>query len=106
MLFRMTKRKASDPGPAPTKTDRREFLKRGHGLKARLAVGRGGLTDAFLLQVRAAFVNTDLLKVRLEADTGDEADLLAEELAKQVPCYLVQRVGRVALIYRKQMEEA
>lgn len=106
MLSVMSKPETRDPGPPPTKADRRELLKRGHGLKAYLAVGRGGLTDAFLRQVRATFVNSDLLKVRLEADTADESDLLAEQLAGQVPCHLVQRVGRIALIYRKPPEQA
>ena len=102
----MSKRKVTDPGPAPTKADRRGLLKRGHTLKAHLAVGRGGLTDAFILQVRGVFDHADLIKVRLEADDADESDLLADELAKRIPCHLVQRVGRVAILYRAAMEDA
>ncbi len=102
----MSENRWSDAGPAPTRAERRPLVKRGHVLKAQLAVGRAGLTEAFLRQVRSAFSNTDLLKVRLEADKADESDSLALELADRVPCHLVQRVGRVALLYRKQAERS
>jgi RNA-binding protein len=91
-------------GSAPGGAARRELIRRGHGLKSQLAIGRAGLSDAFLAQVRQSFTNADLLKVRLEADTPGEAEDLAEELAARVPCHFVQRVGRVALMYRPRTE--
>ncbi len=96
----------SDAGPAPTQAERRPLVKRGHALKAQLVVGRAGVTEAFLRQVRSAFANTDLLKVRLEAEKADDSERLALELADRVRCHLVQRVGRVALLYRKQAEKS
>ena len=95
----------TDLGPAPVKADRRALLKCGHTLKTHLIVGRAGLSDAFLQQVRSVFATTDLLKVRLDADNAAESDLLADELTRLVPCHLVQRVGRVALLYRKLPEK-
>jgi RNA-binding protein len=91
----------ADPGPAPDRQLRRALLGRGHQLKARLSVGRQGLTDGFLAQVRLSFANADLLKIRIDCDDRDEAALLASGLAEAVPCHLVQRVGRVALLYRE-----
>lgn len=91
-------------GSAPTGAARRELLRRGHSLKSQLTVGRAGLSDAFLAQVRQSFTHVDLLKIRLDGDSPAEADELAEELASRVPCHVVQRIGRVALMYRPRNE--
>jgi RNA-binding protein YhbY len=90
----------SDPGPAPTPQVRRGLLGRGHQLKARLTLGREGLTEAFAAHIRQCFEHTDLLKVRINVDDRDDARQMATALAVSVPCHLVQRTGRVALLYR------
>lgn len=87
-------------GESPSARLRRTLVGRGHQLKARLTVGRAGLTDAFIRQVREVLAHADLVKVRIDCDDRDEAAGMAAELARRVPCHLVQRVGRVALLYR------
>ena len=99
-------RNEPDIGPAPTGRDRRTLTGRGHRLKARIMVGRRGATDAVLAEVRRALTNTDLLKVRIDADSPAETDGLADDIASRVPCHLIQRVGRVALLYRPLQQEA
>jgi RNA-binding protein len=90
----------SGAGPAPTSRERRALVARGQRLKAQFTVGRQGLGEPFVAGVRDAFRNTDLLKVRVDADSAEETMGVATELAGRVPCHLVQRVGRVALLYR------
>ena len=90
----------SDPGPAPTPQVRRGLLGRGHKLKARLTLGRQGLTETFAAHIRQCFEHTDLLKVRIDVDDRDDAQQMAAALAASIPCHLVQRTGRVALLYR------
>jgi RNA-binding protein len=79
---------------------RGELIRRGHTLEARVVMGRLGMTDAFVAQVDEAMTKRDLLKVRIEAESGREASRLAVELAQRVEAQVVQRVGRVALLYR------
>ena len=88
------------PGPAPTARLRRELVARANRLKAQLSLGRQGLTDALVAHVRAELDRADLLKIRIDIDDRDEAERAAEELAARIPCHLVQRIGRVALLYR------
>ncbi len=88
-------------GPAPSAAERRALLGQSHALKAQLAVGRKGLTEPFVQQVRQAFGKSGLLKVRLDADDADGAKELADALARQVGCHLLQRIGRVAILYHK-----
>jgi RNA-binding protein len=83
-----------------TGRDRRRLAGQGQRLKAKVMVGRGGATDAVVEEIRRALTHTELLKVRIEADTAAETDALANELASRVPCHLIRRVGRVALLYR------
>jgi len=77
------------------------LLGRGHRLKAKLTLGRQGLTETFAAHVRQCFEHTDLLKVRIDCDDRDEAQQMAVALAASIPCHLIQRTGRVALLYRR-----
>jgi RNA-binding protein len=92
-------------GPAPTPAERRELRSQANRLKARLSVGRKGLTEPLLAEVRNELARNELIKVRLEEDEADEAELLALELAEKAPCHLIQRIGRVALLYRRRSLE-
>ena len=97
---------APTPGPAPTPQLRRGLLARGNRLKAHLSLGRQGLTDALVAHVRGELDRADLLKIRIDIDDRDEAARAAEELAARIPCHLVQRIGRVALLYRPLPDKA
>lgn len=92
------------PGPAPNSAQRRELRSRAQRLKARLVVGRKGITEPFLAEVRGELARLELVKIRIDEDDADEADRLAAELAERVPCHLIQRIGRVALLFRQRME--
>lgn len=88
-------------GPEPlTSAERRELIRRGHTISAQCHIGRAGLTPSAVAQLDQTMARRELMKVRIEADSGDEATLIAEELAAKIGATLVQRVGRVALLYR------
>lgn len=90
-----------DAGPAPSTTEKRELRSRANRLKARLIVGRKRLTESVLTEVRQELDRNELIKVRMDEDDAAEAERLAQELAERIPCHLVQRIGRVALLYRR-----
>jgi RNA-binding protein len=85
--------------PLDAKT-RRALRARGNRLRARMLIGRKGLSDAIVAQLRCAFDKSDLVKVRVETDDRGEADSLGEAIAVAVPCHVVGRVGRVLLLHR------
>jgi RNA-binding protein len=80
--------------------ERKALMARGHGLSPRLMIGKRGLTDAIVAQVRQALGKTDLLKVRVDVERGAEADAIGRRLAEETPCHLVRRVGKILLLYR------
>jgi len=78
---------------------RRELTARGNRLRAGLVVGRNGVNDAGIAQVRRMLVARGLIKVRVDVDRGEEAGAVAEILARDVPCHFVKRVGKVILLW-------
>ncbi len=86
--------------PRLTSRQRRESAARGQRLKASVHIGRQGVTTQAIDGIRQAFANTDLIKVRVDAEGASEVDAIAEEIAQRVPCQFVQRVGRVVLLQR------
>ncbi|MBU0637804.1 MAG: YhbY family RNA-binding protein [Planctomycetes bacterium] len=79
---------------------RRELAAQAHHLKARVTVSADGLSAATIAHVRTAFTRQPLLKLRIQADSAAESEATARQLAAAIPCELVQRVGRVVVLYR------
>jgi RNA-binding protein len=76
------------------------MLAASHALQPVVSVSAGNLTDAAVEQVRTCFAHHELVKARIHADSGAECDAAAVELVARVPCELVRRIGRIALLYR------
>ncbi len=73
------------------------FLRsRAHDLEARLQLGKAGSSEAFRAQLGQALARDELVKVRLGKHVEDDLDAVAAALGAVV----VQRVGRVAALYR------
>ena len=83
---------------AMSSDERRALLARAHGLNAQGLVGKAGLTEAVLGQLRGLFVKTELIKLRLPKDKT-EAEALVQRIAAEVPCELVGRLGFTAVFF-------
>jgi RNA-binding protein len=83
---------------------RRALAARGNRLKASVIISADALSEAAVAHVRSAFGDRELLKVRISTDDREACARATIELAARVPCELVQRVGRVALLYRPGAE--
>jgi RNA-binding protein len=75
---------------------------KGNRLKASVIVRAGELSDSAVDHVRNAFGEHELIKVRFSTNDRNECIQAANGLAERIPCELVQRVGRVALLYRSR----
>ena len=83
-----------------TPKDRKILLARSHALKPAVTCAADRLSPAVVDQVRAAFPDGGLLKVRITAAAAAPCDAAAARLAAGVPCEVVRRVGRVVVLYR------
>lgn len=72
----------------------------GQRLEVAVRVGKAGLSDALIGQVRSVFAGRELVKVRLGAGPAAQRRQSAKLLAQAVDAAVVAIVGRNALLYR------
>lgn len=95
------KKPRSKVPPEPLDAHQKTHLRRlGHGLDPVVQIGKSGLSEAVMEQLRAQFAAHELLKVKLAAKATVELDEVAERIPAETGARLVQRIGRVLLLYR------
>ena len=78
----------------------KRFLRaRAHTLEPSLAIGRTGLTEAWVAELGRELDRHELVKVRLSADRDERSAELARVL-EDTGSMLVATVGRIATLYR------
>ena len=77
------------------------FLKaRGQRLDVSVHVGKAGLSEALVAQVRALLARHELVKVKLPVGDAADRDEAAGQLAEATKSAFVSILGRNALLYR------
>lgn len=80
--------------------ERRAIAARHRQSHAGVTLSADQLTDEVAAHVRQAFGGRAALKVRVNADNHKATDAVGAWLAERVPCEVVERRGRVLLLYR------
>ena len=86
---------------ALTQEQKKQFKSIGHHLKPVLIVADNGLTEGVLAELDRALNDHELIKVQFRLTERDDRRALIDELATVGRCELVQVIGKMALIYRK-----
>jgi len=97
----------NDPQASPLLASGRELrdLKaRAQRLHPLLKIGHAGLTDAFFAALDRGLRDHELVKVKFD-DLKDRKKELVPELAARTGAQLIQRVGNVAVLFRRRVEE-
>ncbi|MCQ4258588.1 YhbY family RNA-binding protein [Stutzerimonas stutzeri] len=84
-----------------TNEQKKQYKSIGHHLKPVLIVSENGLTEGVQAELERALSDHELIKVQLRITERDDRRALMEELCKIGSCELVQSIGKMALIYRK-----
>lgn len=84
-----------------TNEQKKQYKSIGHHLKPVLIVSENGLTEGVQAELERALSDHELIKVQLRITDRDDRRALMEELCKIGGCELVQAIGKMALIYRK-----
>ena len=69
-------------------------------MEASLKIGKAGLSEPLLQEVREALARKELIKVKFD-DLKDQKKILAPELAAKTDSRLVTLIGNVAVLYRQ-----
>ena len=84
-----------------TQEQKKQFKSIGHHLKPVLIVADNGLTEGVLAELERALGDHELIKVQLRIVEREDRLAAINELCKASNGELVQVIGKMALIYRK-----
>ena len=96
----MTKRKQQRKAPELNNAEKKRLRSLGHHLSPVILIGKEGMSASLLAATDAALDDHELIKVRLGQNAPLEREEAAPMLAQAAAAALVQRIGRVFLLYR------
>ena len=76
-----------------------------HALEPVVRVGRAGVTEAVIREVEDALAARELIKVWLSGDRVERA-AAADAIATGAGAEVAGRIGRIAILYRRQPDSA
>jgi RNA-binding protein len=88
----------------PTTPDRdtlRQLKRIAHHLDPVVLVGEQGVSEAVVAETRRALDDHELIKVRIHATDRDAREVITSKLAEACGAAVVQRIGRIAVLFRK-----
>ena len=81
---------------------KRDLRRRGHALKPIVIIGNAGLSEAVVREIDRSLEHHELMKVRLGGADREAKQRLIASICESCHAELVQSIGHIALIYRKQ----
>lgn len=84
-----------------TQEQKKQFKSIGHHLKPVLIVADNGLTEGVLAELERALNDHELIKVQLRVAEREDRLAAIEALRQSGRAELVQVIGKMALLYRK-----
>jgi len=82
----------------PVKMSRKELIKKGSELDPTIHVGKEGLSEGIIEEVKAQVKRSKLIKVRVLPSADQDKDEVAEELAQRTGARVVETRGFTVLL--------
>lgn len=95
----------SKPAKTLTEAQRKHLKRLAHHLRPIVQTGANGLTDAVVAEMDRGLHDHELIKVRLVAGDRVERSAMIAEVCERLSAALVQRIGHVAVLYRRHPEK-
>ena len=89
-----------------TERQKRHLRQLGHRLKPVILTGAAGLKPTVVAEINQALDDHELIKVRFRTADRAARDEMVEQVCAQLHATLVQRVGHVALLFRRNPEKS
>ncbi len=81
-----------------------ELKAQAHHLNPVVMIGQHGLTDSVIRETDSALTAHELIKVRVLGDDREERIEICNALCEAVDAQLVQHIGKLLVLYRKNLE--
>jgi RNA-binding protein len=85
---------------SPDNATRRRLKRIAHHLDPVVLVGDQGISDNVIAETRRALDDHELIKVRIHSGDREDRSELTDRLAKACEAIIVQRIGKVAVLFR------
>ena len=93
--------------PVPlTARERAQLKARAHALEPVVQLGHTGLSDAVVAEVDRALTAHQLIKVKIGGTDREARKALGDAISARTDASVVQRVGKVVVLWRPKPEEA
>ncbi len=76
-----------------------------HHLDPVVMIGQHGLTEAVIKEADATLTAHELIKIRVLGDDREERVQMANTLCEQLNALLVQHIGKLLVLYRKNEDK-
>lgn len=87
-----------------TPKDRKHLKSLAHKLKPVVLIGNNGVTEAVMKEIDRALTDHELIKIRIYGADRDARREAIDEICGQMSAQLVQVIGNIGVIYRKNQE--
>ena len=87
-----------------TSAQKKQFRSIGHHLSPIVQVSENGLSAGAVAEVKRALSDHELIKVKLMSNERDERKAQSTALIEQVHAELVQTIGKIIVLYRRNRE--
>ena len=91
--------------PSLTEKQKHHLRGLGHKLKPVVLIGNAGYTPAIRKELDLSLAHHELLKVRISVGDRVMRDELIDRLCAETASQLVQRIGNIALLYRRNPDK-
>jgi RNA-binding protein len=83
----------------------KKFLRQAaHHLKPVVWVGKNGITEGLISEIEKALEIHELIKIKCHLGEREERDAGIEKICSETDANLVQRIGNIVTLYKKNHE--
>ena len=80
----------------------KKFLRQSaHHLKPTVWAGKNGISKSLITEIEEVLERNELIKVKCNLGEREERDAGIEEICKKTKAELVQRIGNIVTLYKK-----
>ncbi len=84
-----------------TEKQKRHLRTLGHGLRPVVRIGGKGLTESVLEEITAQLDHHELIKISVSVGDRELRDQLIARICSDARATLIQRIGNMALVFRR-----
>lgn len=83
----------------------KDLKRKAHSLNPVISIGNKGLTENVFAEIDIAIKSHELIKIKISGAEKDERLEIIEKIVNTTKAELIQTIGSIAVIYKKNLEK-